>query len=152
MGDPDPTNGARRKLALVIGNGAYEREENRIQSCLENTNRLAMLLRESDFRVEVYHNCSSQKDMVECIEEGDLILAYYCGHSCHHKGTNYLLPTGDRKVNDHNDIEDLASDAESLIDRLVEKNAYHANIFVFDCCRSYHLRDTSTTPGNMIDR
>ena len=155
----DSSGGTRRKLALIIGNSAYEREENRIQNCLENTNRLATLLRGSDFRVEVYHNCRSQEHIVECIQtfvelikEDDVILAYYCGHGCHHNGTNYLVPTDDKKINNYDDIEDFALKAESLIDRLAEKKSSYANILLFDCCRPYELKERATTMGNMLDQ
>lgn len=98
-----------KRLALVIGNGAYHNT-----AVLENPVNDARAIREAlekiGFEVLEYENIE-QKDMKRVIDEFGIRLKrynvgffFYAGHGVQAKGDNYLIPV-DAMLHSENDIE-----------------------------------------------
>jgi uncharacterized caspase-like protein len=147
----DSTN--RRKLALIIGNGKYHRDENKLNNSIENAKKLSDKLERIGFNVtdteyfdvktedEIMENV---KNFAENIQTGDLIFFYFSGHSSQVNKKNYLLPIDDSDIDSDDNLKLLANNFQRILNRLADKKPLHTTILIFDCCRPYVLNDTST--------
>ena len=138
-----------RKLALLIANNEYCRQENRLSFPRSNAEQMGKMLK--SIHVEAKIVCDVNKhDMVriiadfsKTIRDHDLILFYYCGHGCEVDGKNYLIPASDARIETKRDVIDLALSVDSVLLRLVERNPSYATVMILDCCRLYTLKDAS---------
>ena len=86
-----------KRVALVIGNGAYKRAP--LKNPVNDARAMAQALREVGFDVLLRENVSQQEFIVVLREFGELLknrggvgLFYYAGHGVQLKGLNYLIP------------------------------------------------------------
>jgi uncharacterized caspase-like protein len=148
MASSNQTLSDRRKLALIIGNDNYAGAENRLNHSISNARKLSNLLRKINFKVTMCTDVETDimgtvKDFAKKIHDDDLILVYFCGHSCQVDGKNYLMPVRNDQIAAFTDIEDPANDAERILERLSDQNPY-VTILILDCCRPYLLKGGST--------
>jgi uncharacterized caspase-like protein len=141
----------RRKLALIIGNGDYHRTENRLSNSVNNAKELSGLLKTIDFHVKTVCNLTKHQmvteiiDFARMVDNRDLILFYFAGHSHSIEDRNYLMPVDDDKIETNRDVEDFAINVELILSRLVKRNQSSVTILILDCCRSYVLKGVSRT-------
>ncbi|CAF1005298.1 unnamed protein product [Adineta steineri] len=133
-----------RKLALIISNGNYSRSNNKISHSANKVNNLAEKLQSISFKVTKYTDIQTDPEMfgnvkkfADEITDGDIILFYYSGQSDHVNNKNYLIPIKDDIIESDRDVEDIATSADKILERLVEKNTSYITLFILDCCKSY---------------
>ena len=144
---------SRRKVALVIGNDDYQRPENKLCVARSNARRVADALETIHFDVTQHADCAKDmmhaiKDFGNEIQDGDLVLFYFCGHGCHIDGKNYLIPAEDGLIETKRDVIDLASSVDSILLRFGKPNSSYATVMILDCFRSYMLHEASSSSSS----
>jgi uncharacterized caspase-like protein len=143
-----------RKLALIIGNGDYSEQINKLDQSVENANEVVDVLKTMNFRVCLKHNI--REDILERtqeftdefeIKDGDLILFYFSGHAYQVNGKNYLIPVDDTRIDEDEDVKDFSADVQRIIDRLTKNRPSCVTILILDCCRPYKPRNGPTSNG-----
>jgi formylglycine-generating enzyme required for sulfatase activity len=126
-----------QKVALVIGNGAYETTP--LRNPINDARAVANVLRATGFDVTERQNLS-QKEMKQEIQSfgqkllrGGVGLFYYAGHGMQVNGRNYLIPVG-AKIEHEKQVEYEAVDAGSILGEM-EHARNRMNIVILDACR-----------------
>jgi uncharacterized caspase-like protein len=129
---------AEQRVALVIGNGAYQQD--RLRNPVNDATDMAESLRELGFKV-ILRTDANQRQMKRSLREfrtelrrGGVAMFYYAGHGVQHRGRNYLIPVG-ADIEAESDIEDESVDA-NLIMGYMEEAGTRVNIVVLDACRN----------------
>lgn len=131
---------AETRIALVIGNGAYE--EGPLDNPPRDAELMAETLRALDFAVTFEKNVD-QRTMKRLIagfgdrlrETSDaMAFFYYSGHGMQVKGRNYMIPV-DARINDEPDVEIDGVAAWSVLTNM-EYAQTRMNIVVLDACRN----------------
>ncbi|WP_157961912.1 caspase family protein [Acuticoccus kandeliae] len=158
---------AAQRLALVVGNAAYQGEA---MPALANPGNDAALmakrLEEADFAVTLVLDADLRsmkealRDFTNAVAEageGATALFYYSGHGFQANGLNYLAPIG-ADLRDEVDAEFEALAVDWVLSRLESAHA-GANIVILDACRNTALSRgiggglaliQSTPPGSFI--
>jgi len=132
------TNQNERKVALVIGNGAYA--ESPLKNPVSDANAFAGILKTLGFEVALHTN-QSQVEMKKAIQafgssiaSGGVGLFYYAGHGMQVKGNNYLIPVS-ANIQKEQDVEYEGVDVGRV---LAEMESAHnrMNIVILDACRN----------------
>ena len=130
---------AQRRLALVIGNGAYPSRP--LRNPPNDATAVAEELRKLGFVVTMGVN-KSQSDMEQMIREfGQMLKAkcgvglfYYAGHGVQIAGRNYLIPVN-ADIQNEADYKYKTVDLNWALDQMYsEQNPL--NIVILDACRS----------------
>jgi hypothetical protein len=131
-------NNAKR-IALVIGNGAYTKAPP-LKNPPNDARDMAATLRTLGFDVTSGIN-TNQRDMKRLIREfgqklknGGSGLFYYAGHGVQSKGRNYLVPV-DADIQSEAEVEDSGVDA-SLVLNYMDDAQNGLNIVILDACRN----------------
>ena len=130
---------AEPRLALVIGNSAYQSDP--LRNPVNDAADMARALQGLGFRVTLARD-ATQRQMVERINEfgrdlkksGGIGLFYFAGHGVQSKGRNYLVPVN-AKVNHEEELEFEAVDANRLL-AVMDAAENRVNIVVLDACRN----------------
>jgi hypothetical protein len=132
------TNPARR-VALVIGNGAYTNAPT-LKNPPNDARDMAATLKELGFEVTSDTNVS-HRDMKRLIREfgqklrtGGAGLFYYAGHGVQSKGRNYLIPV-EADIQSEAEIEDASVDV-NLVLNYMDDAQNGLNIVILDACRN----------------
>ncbi|CAF3985909.1 unnamed protein product [Rotaria magnacalcarata] len=144
MASPKKNLFPRRKLALIIGNGNYRKECNKLNQSTQNANDLSDLLKRIAFDVTMHVNVNSDmmklvKSFCETIEKDDFILFYFVGHGFQADNKSYLIPLDDSRIKAENDVADIGTELHRIVDRLIENNLPYVTICILDCCVPYKL-------------
>jgi Tfp pilus assembly protein PilF len=132
-----PVSAKERRVALVIGNGAYKTAplNNSVNDAIDIGGALTNL----GFTVILKTNVK-QRTMEETIREfgkqlrsGGVGLFYFAGHGLQVKGRNYLLPIG-ADIESEADIKYEAVDAGRVLAQM-EEAGNGLNIVILDACR-----------------
>jgi len=133
---------AQKRVALVVGNNAYESIP-KLQTAVNDARAVGATLRELGFAVSITEN-RSRRAMSEAflafdkaIEPGDIALFFFAGHGFEIRGQNYLLPTDVPEAREGQ--EELMRDSSFLADRIVERlqaRGARTVILVLDACRN----------------
>jgi hypothetical protein len=136
---------AENRVALVIGNGAYEGLE-RLKNPVSDARLMGRALRTAKFDV-AEHMDADDRTMKRAIQEFGRRIAtsgrdtvsvfYYAGHGLQVNGLNYLVPTKAR-IQREGDVEIEAVDA-GLALRQMEDAGSRVNIMILDACRNNPL-------------
>src|SRR6266705_3006907 len=117
-GSQTPSNGAKR-LALVIGNGAYTSAPP-LRNPPNDAREMAATLKGMGFDVTSGIN-ANQRDMKRLIREfgqklkgGGSGLFYYAGHGVQSKGRNYLIPI-EADIQSEIEVEDAGVDVNLVL-------------------------------------
>ena len=136
-GSQTPSNGKR--LALVIGNGAYTSAP-ALRNPPNDAREMGATLRTLGFDVTSGIN-TNQRDMKRLIREfgqklkaGGSGLFYYAGHGVQSKGRNYLVPV-DADIQSEAEVEDSAVDV-NLVLGYMDEAQNGLNIVILDACRN----------------
>lgn len=136
----DATRGGNaRRIALVIGNGAYTAAPG-LKNPPNDARDMAAMLRTLGFDVTSGVNLN-QRDMKRLIREfgmklksGGSGLFYYAGHGVQSRGRNYLIPV-DANIQSEAEVEDSGVDA-ALILNFMDDAQNGLNIVILDACRN----------------
>lgn len=126
-----------RRVALVIGNGAYKSAP--LKNPVGDAQAVAASLRALGYEVTIKEN-TSLRDLIEALREfavratsASVRLLFYAGHGIQAKGRNYLLPV-DVEPQSEDEVAAKCADVGQFIDRLSE-NKKGLNLVVLDACR-----------------
>ena len=128
---------AERRIALVIGNGAYEHVV-KLPNPANDAQAIAELLRASGFEV-INGNNLRRDEMVSRIAQfsesvasgADAAVVFYAGHGVQIAGKNYLIPV-DADLHSAFDVKANAIDADDIVDGA---SPAKVKIVLFDACR-----------------
>jgi hypothetical protein len=127
---------AERRVALVIGNGAYKNVP-KLPNPANDASDVAAALAQSGFEIIFETNLDQirmQEASIRFAREArtaDVALFYYSGHALQFAGVNYLVPI-DAEVRDEADLRRMARADQILADLQQAKNL---RILVLDACR-----------------
>jgi hypothetical protein len=131
--------GHARRIALVIGNGAYTNAPP-LKNPPNDARDMAATLKQLGFTVASAIN-ADQRTMKRLIREfgqqlksGGQGLFYYAGHGVQLRGRNYLIPAN-AEIASETDVEDQGVDL-SLVLGLMDEAENGLNIVILDACRN----------------
>jgi len=144
----------QHRLALVIGNGAYQNLQ-RIPQSLNDADDMTATLRGLGFTVTEYKDLQIEPliravtSFRATVQQNDLALVYYSGHGGQWGEENYLLPI-EYEPPSPQEAEFVARRAlpMSMIRDGIEKTA-RVRVLIFDACRSSPLLSSKDTPGGL---
>jgi hypothetical protein len=133
------TGATTRRLALVIGNGAYTNAPP-LKNPPNDARDMAANLKTLGFDVSSGVNVS-QREMKRLIREfgqklkaGGNGLFYYAGHGVQARGRNYIIPV-DADIQSEADVEDSGVDV-GLVLNYMDDAQNGLNIVILDACRN----------------
>jgi hypothetical protein len=133
------TPSPNRRLALVIGNGAYA-NASPLKNPPNDATDMADALSNVGFTVE-YGVDLTQRRMKSMIREfgqklrgGGQGLFYFAGHGVQLRGHNYLIPI-DADIKSEADLEDQGVDANLMLG-LMDEAGNGLNVVILDACRN----------------
>jgi|GEM_PF-2397013 len=134
---PAPKSGLRR-VALVIGNGAYPSAP--LKNPVHDARDMARTLRGLGFEVILREN-ASLRQMEDAVDElwkrlraGGAGLFFFAGHGLQVAGRNYLVPV-DARLQAEQDVKYRCMDAGLVLGRM-ENAGNQLNIVILDACRN----------------
>jgi hypothetical protein len=129
------------RIALVIGNGAYETSP--LANPVNDARLIAQTLRQLDFEV-LEHLDLNQKELKRAIQlfgdrlelagAGAVGLFYYAGHGVQVNGRNYLIPT-DAAIDRETDVDIEAVATDTVLAQMEFANN-DLNFVILDACRN----------------
>lgn len=141
---------AAKRVALVIGNDAYEKVP-RLDNAVADARAIAIALEKVGFTVMLASN-SNKEQMLSAVRKfktrlnsGDEAVFYYSGHGVQLGNGNYLLPT-DISNNNEAQVKDDALPLQRVLNDLQEQKPRFA-LIVIDACRDNPF---STDTGHTI--
>jgi uncharacterized caspase-like protein len=127
---------AEKRVALVIGNGAYVHKA-RLPNPSHDAEDVAAALRRTNFEV-IFGTDLSQAEMQDATirfsrasRSADVAVFYYSGHAMQFNGVNYLMPI-DATLDDEADLKRFTRVDDIMNDLQQAKNL---RILVLDSCR-----------------
>jgi len=127
-----------RRVALVIGNGAYSSAP--LKNPVNDARAMAAALRECGFQVELVVDADrarmfqAVRDFGSRINGGGVGLFYFAGHGMAVKGVNYLIPVAtDIAGEDEVEVQSLSV---QLVLNKMEAAKNRLNLLVLDACRN----------------
>jgi uncharacterized caspase-like protein len=134
---PTTARAEGRRLALIIGNGAYP--DANIPQPREDAEALASRLAKHGFQVFIAHNVSTRRmhvaisDFSLALGKGDTVVVYFSGYGVQLAGRNYLMPVAAEALNESG-VRREAVDLAYMIEQLTP--AERAGIvLLIDACR-----------------
>ncbi|TDQ86310.1 caspase domain-containing protein, partial [Dongia mobilis] len=131
------------RVALVMGNGAYDSSIGRLKNPVNDAELMADTLRALGFKVRLVTD-ADQKEMKKAVRDfgADLMAAgsdaiglfYYAGHGVQVDGVNYLLPVG-AQIEKEGDVEIEAVSAQSILAQM-EHAPNNIDLVFLDACRN----------------
>lgn len=127
-----------RRVALVIGNGAYP--EGPLKNPVNDARAVAQALERCGFEVTRLENAPRDRMGQALRQFGDALLGggvglfYFAGHGMQVKGRNYLIPVGAGAVSE-DEVAYNALDADAVLAKM-ETAGNRLNILILDACRN----------------
>lgn len=128
-----------RRVALVVGNGAYE-NAGPLRNPVNDARSVAQSLQRLGFNVMLREN-RSQREMAQDIREfgrqldqNTVALYYYSGHGIQVKGENYVVPV-DAAIENEEEVE-YGTINVGLVMAQMEAARSRVNIVFLDACRN----------------
>jgi uncharacterized caspase-like protein len=144
---------AERRVALVVGNGAYQ-NVGRLANAPRDGESMAALLARLDFEVELLRDLG-QRDLAQALRRfsrradgADVALFFYAGHSVQANDVNYLLPVDGNPER----AEDLRFDGIDLGQVLGVMQGARARLIFLDACRNNPLADRLAARSRGVSR
>jgi lipid-binding SYLF domain-containing protein len=143
-----------RRLALVIGNGAYETAP--LKNPVNDAMDMADTLREMGFEV-IHKENANQRSMEDAINDfgkqlrkGGIGLFFFSGHGIQMEGVNYLVPV-DARIKSESDVKYECVDAGRVLGKM-EDAENDLNIVILDACRDNPFARSFRTQSNGLAR
>jgi len=134
---PVSASATERRVALVIGNGAYELSP--LPNTINDARAMTEVLGRVGFKVITRLN-ATQKEMLKAIVEfgqeldkGAVGLFYYAGHAVQIRGRNFMIPIG-AKISVQEHVEPESVDLNRIFGRMAGARN-KLNIVILDACR-----------------
>lgn len=128
-----------KRLALIIGNSAYE-HGGVLRNPVNDANAMKQALSQVGFKIQIYYNLD-EGEMKESIDKFGLILKdynvglfFYAGHGIQVNGENYLIPV-DANITSEQQVEYDCVEAERALAVMDASNAT-VKIVILDACRN----------------
>jgi tetratricopeptide (TPR) repeat protein len=137
-----------RRIALVIGNGAYE-NTTPLTNPANDARAIAKALRSMGFEViegiDLKHEAmrGAVNDFLRGATNARIALAFYAGHGIQIDGRNFLLPV-DVKL-DGKDLTAGMTDVDQMLAGLDDQ--LRTNIVILDACRNNPVAQPQTSAG-----
>jgi hypothetical protein len=140
--------GAETRVALIIGNSAYQRADLRLPNPANDAASMAKALKAAGFDTIVQLN-ATRTDFYKALGQfSDKIsrdphsvgLFYYAGHAVQADGINWLIPV-DANIVSQGDLEPSAFDAARVLKSMAAAQN-EMNIVILDACRNNPLPKT----------
>ena len=134
-----PASSNERRVALVIGNAAYQYTAP-LTNPLNDAQDMARVLKDLQFQVILKTNATldTMADAIfefgERLKGGGVGLLYYSGHGMQVKGENYLIPI-DANIGREDDIKRKTINARDILEKMDEAKS-HLNLVFLDACRN----------------
>ena len=129
----------QRRIALVIGNAAYEKGS--LENPVNDANLIAKSLEKLDFEVNLYTNLATEDEMLDAIKDFgrkrknyEIGFVYYAGHGIQLNNENYLLPVNE-EFEYEEDVEDNGVSMQRVLRYLESTRENQLNFIVLDACR-----------------
>lgn len=129
---------AERRVALVVGNSAYQSVP-QLPNPARDANSVAKMFRDAGFdTVETLINVGNLefkraiRKFETTSDQADIAVVYYAGHGLEIGGTNYLIPVDARLASDR-DADDEAIPLERLVSSA--DGARRLRLVILDACR-----------------
>ena len=139
-----------RRLALVIGNDAYQ-YVSKLEKAGNDASAMKRELEAAGFEVELRKDVNS-KNLLRSIEAftnringGDQVVVFYAGHGVQIKSGNYLLPI-DIEVGSESELEKTAYSLDDLTSKISDAKASFSLVMV-DACRDNPLKVAGRSVG-----
>ena len=140
------------RVALVVGNGAYQHAEP-LRNPVNDARAMAKVLRDSGFEVILREN-ATRRVLTDALREfsgkmvpGGVGLFFYAGHGIQVRGLNYLVPV-DAALSGEDELKYETIDVNDVLLRLDEARA-RLSLVILDACRDnpFARRFRSTARG-----
>lgn len=128
---------AGKRVALVIGNGTYQKV-GKLPNPRRDAEAMGQLLRSAGFDVVVGNDLGAAdmrralRDLSERAQDADVAVVFYAGHGIEVNGTNYLVPV-DAALQRDLDVEDEAVSLERVTQMI--DSARRLRLVILDACR-----------------
>jgi len=133
-----PVAYADKRMALVIGNGTYQKVD-KLLNPTNDAKTIAGMLRAAGFdEVSLHENLGIRelrqaiKDFSNLARDADTAVVYYSGHGIEVNGVNYLIPT-DAVLDSDIDVPYEAYSLDNLVQAL--EPARRLRLVMLDACR-----------------
>lgn len=145
----------RKRIALVIGNGAYG-DGASLPNPPNDAADFSQALRDLHFEVVIELRDQDKRQMRDALREfGDQIeaggdniaLFYFAGHGVQINGNNYLVPVG-AVINKQTDVEDECINLNLALAQM-DRSRQGLNIVILDACRNNPYRGLRASGGGL---
>lgn len=142
---------AIQRIALVIGNGAYQ--ETPLANPVNDANDMELTLRELGFTVLKATNANLQtmealiNEFGEKLRGSSVALFFFAGHGLQVDGENYLVPVG-AVIGKQADVKYATVHVGKVLDQLGD-DPQRANIIILDACRNNPFRSFRSLNGGL---
>jgi len=137
---------AEKRVALVIGNGAYQSTA-ALSNPANDASDMAAALKEVGFEVILARDVDKRAmeraivQFARLSQDADASLFYYAGHGIQHRGNNYLVPI-DARLEDEFSLNFELARVSDVITAL--EQARGVKVLILDACRNNPLADKLT--------
>jgi len=129
------------RLALVIGNNAYQGGYHLNKKPINDAKEMTKLLKQVGFKVYPFYDLNREAFQSEIqrfgkrLSKDDQVVVYYSGHGSQYQQHNYLIPVGAiNEVGVPTHLQYKAVSVDYLLDTL-EYYSPAVNIVILDACR-----------------
>jgi hypothetical protein len=146
--NPNLNTTGQKRMALVIGNTAYENSPS-LRNPVNDAMLMASTLSSLEFEVVTLTNLSfkqminSLKHFSTQVNKADVVLFYFAGHGLQINGTNYLLPTDVKFENGESDVPFESINLELVLKIMEYTNQKCLNMIILDACRNNPFKSWS---------
>jgi TPR repeat protein len=141
---------AEKRIALVVGNNAYE-SVTRLERAVSDARAVSSTLQALGFQVQLATDLARRdfirqlSTFMDRVGPGDLAVVYYAGHGIEIRGINYILPTDvpPAKQGQESLFVGEAIATDKVISDLQDRGA-RATVFVLDACRDNPFQASGT--------
>lgn len=132
------SNEHRNRVALVIGNAAYQNSP--LANPVNDANDIAAALNQLGFEVVLLTDQGlnpmrrAVRDFESKLNSDAVAVLFYAGHGLQNQGVNYLVPV-DADINNTDDIKYQALDLQDIL-KVMEKRENGNNFIFLDACRN----------------
>jgi uncharacterized caspase-like protein len=138
---PSPVPSKEKRIALVIGNGDYQRAAH-LDNARNDARDMCQMLKKLSFETFCYENLRTKRQMKDAVirfserlAAGNMVsLVFYAGHGMQVRGENYLIPT-EVDLRTEADIDDEALNVNYLMTQL-DNSRNSFNMVILDACRN----------------
>jgi uncharacterized caspase-like protein len=142
---------AEKRVALVIGNGAYAKV-GALTNPPRDADAIQTLLRAAGFSVETKRDLGlaamrrALRDFSDQVRDADIAAVFFAGHGIEVNGNNYLIPV-DAILERDTDVEDETVSLERITQSL--EQAKRLRFVILDACRDNpFVRSMKRTVGS----